>query len=214
MLIDLCGVDTGEYRYFIKPHEGGWLVRLFSTNRHLVTRDVRRLSHPGAEVSSIIALRHAIQNGMFRDGSGLEGAPASAVASGCLSLLADEVRNGGDPDPNRYLVLLNPVSGQPVRLVRTRVDGHDLLAEPERTWLAPSGSPTARASSRHPGAARRAFSSIAAEPSMPSTSAPGQRCFRNTLTLPGPQPRSTTRAGASASTFASKSSAGRSRSSP
>ena len=64
-----CGVDTGEYGYFIKPHEGGWLVHLFSTNRLVVTHDVRRLSQPGAEVSSIIALRHTIQNRSCRKGS-------------------------------------------------------------------------------------------------------------------------------------------------
>ncbi len=41
----------------------------------------------------------------------------------------------------------------------------------------------------------------------------GNRCFRIAVTLPAPQPRSTTRAGASSGTCASRSSAGRSRSS-
>ena len=95
------GKNTGQFCYFICPHEGGWLVRSFESDQHIVTHDVRKLSAPGAEISSLISLRHAIHTGMFRDGSGLAGAPATAVASGCLSLLADEVRHGGDADPNQ-----------------------------------------------------------------------------------------------------------------
>ena len=67
-------------------------MRSFELDQHIVTHDVRKLSAPGAEVSSLISLRHAVHTGMFRDGSGLAGAPATAVASGCLSLLPDELR--------------------------------------------------------------------------------------------------------------------------
>src|ERR1700735_4519250 len=53
---------------------------------------------------------------------------------------------------------------------------------------------------------------MAAEPSTPTTSASGNRWRRIAVTLPAPQPRSTTRAGASSGTWASRSSAGRRRS--
>jgi hypothetical protein len=129
------GTNTGEYCYFICPHEGGWLARSFESNKILVTRDVRKLSAPEAEVSSLVSLRHAIHTGMFRDGSGLAGAPATAVASGCLALLADEVRNGGDANPDRYLVLLDPTTGRPARLVSARSEGFEILVEPELTTL-------------------------------------------------------------------------------
>ena len=38
------GENTGGYGYFIMPHEGGWLVRSFETNKVFTTHDVRRLS--------------------------------------------------------------------------------------------------------------------------------------------------------------------------
>jgi hypothetical protein len=111
------GSNTGAFAYFIMPNEGGWLVRSFETNKISTTHDVRRLSSPGKEMSDLIAARHALRTGMFRDGSGLAGAPASAVASGRLSLLADAARNGGSDNPYHYLVLLDPGTGHPSRLV-------------------------------------------------------------------------------------------------
>ena len=56
--------------------------------------------------------------------------------------------------------------------------------------------------------------SPASPPSRPRRSPrpTGKRCRRMAVTLPGPQPRSTTRAGASSGTCASRSSAGRNRS--
>jgi hypothetical protein len=61
-------------------------------------------------------------------------------------------------------------------------------------------------SKRHCGTVARAFSSIAADPSTPTISARGKRCRKIAVTLPRPQPKSTTRAGPSRGTCASRSS--------
>ena len=41
------GENTGEFCYFICPHEAGWLVRSFESNKSFVTYHIRRLSSPG-----------------------------------------------------------------------------------------------------------------------------------------------------------------------
>ena len=74
-----------------------------------------------------------MQSGMIHDGGGIEVASGAAVTSGALSLLADVVRRGGDGDPKKYLVVLDPVSGHPVRLVQARLDGSLTLVEPSRS---------------------------------------------------------------------------------
>ena len=88
-------------------------MRSFEANALSTTHNVQRLTAPDTEMTELIALRHALKTGMFRDGSGLQGAPASAVASGRRSLLADAIRNGESDDPDRYLVVLDPATGHP-----------------------------------------------------------------------------------------------------
>ena len=56
------GCPTGEYCYFICPHEAGWLVCSFESNKLLVTREVRKLSAPDREISTLVSLRHAIHS--------------------------------------------------------------------------------------------------------------------------------------------------------
>jgi hypothetical protein len=117
------GQPTGEQCYYIHPSGAGHLVRSFRTGLERNTKSVRTITNPSEHASSLVSLRHAMQTGKFRDGSGLSGAPAAAVASGCRSLLADAVRRGGSDDPDSYFALLDPVSGHPMRLVQTRIDG-------------------------------------------------------------------------------------------
>jgi hypothetical protein len=108
----------------------GHFVRTFKNLKTVVTKSVRRLTNSPEYARSLVSLRRAIQAGLFRDGSGLEGAPAAAVASGCLSLLADATRRGGSADPDDYFAMIDPISGHPKRLVLARIDG--VLARVER----------------------------------------------------------------------------------
>jgi len=124
-----AGERTGEQAYYVMPNGAGHIVRSFRTGARRNTKSVRTITDPGEVTSTLVSLRHAIQAGKFREGSGLSGASAAAVASGCLSLLADEVRKGGSDDPDSYFALIDPVSGHPQRLVLARIDG--LLARVE-----------------------------------------------------------------------------------
>ena len=119
-----AGEQTGEHCYYIMPTGACHLVRSFRTLKTKVTKSVRTLTAPGQTVQSLVSLRQTLQAGVFRDGSGLAGAPASAVASASLSLLADEARRGGTDNPDRYLVFVDPISGTPLRLILTSIDGH------------------------------------------------------------------------------------------
>ena len=74
-----AGEQTGEHCYYIMPTGAGHLVRSFRTLKTKVTKSVRTLTAPGQTVQSLVSLRHTLQAGVFRDGSGLAGAPASAV---------------------------------------------------------------------------------------------------------------------------------------
>jgi hypothetical protein len=118
-----AGEQTGEHCYYIMPSEAGHLVRSFRTGKTRVSKSIRTLSSPRETVQQMVSLRHTMKAGTFRDGSGLEGSSAAAVASAGASLLADEVRRGGSSNPDDYFVLLDPVSGQPLRLVLAKLDG-------------------------------------------------------------------------------------------
>ena len=107
------GEQTGEQCYYIMPSGAGHLVRSFRTGKTRVSKSIRTLSSPRETVQQMVSLRHTMKAGTFRDGSGLEGSSAAAVASAGASLLADEVRCGGSNNPDDYFVLLDPVSGQP-----------------------------------------------------------------------------------------------------
>ena len=98
---------TGEQGYYVMPSGAGHLVRSFRTGTRSNTKSVRTVTDPGEVTSTLVSLRHAIQAGKFREGSGLYGTSAAAVASGCLSLLADEVRKGGSDDPDNYFALID-----------------------------------------------------------------------------------------------------------
>ena len=124
------GAATGSHCIFIHPEEGGFLVRSCRTKRIFNTRAVRRITGPRKFTDALASARLAIQAGMYRDGrGGVEGASGAAMASGCLSLLADEARKGGEGTPNDFLVLINPLTGHPLRLVRARLDGSLILVE-------------------------------------------------------------------------------------
>ena len=68
-----AGVQTGEQCYYIHPVGAGHLVRSFRTGLVRNTRSVRAVTAGGDHVAALVSLRHAIQTGRFRDGSGLEG---------------------------------------------------------------------------------------------------------------------------------------------
>ena len=108
-------------------------MRSFRTLKTKVTKSVRTLTAPGQTVQSLVSLRHTLQAGVYREGSELAGAPASAVASASLSLLVDEARRGGSDDPDRYLAFVDPISGTPLRLILTSIDGHLARVEKGKT---------------------------------------------------------------------------------
>jgi hypothetical protein len=128
-------------------------VRTFRTGTRRHTKSVRTITDPGEVTSTLVSLRHAIQAGKYRKGSGLSGASAAAVASGCLSLLADEVRKGGSDDPDSYFALIDPGSGHPKRLVVARIDGSLTRVELDKTKRrdrrSRGGAPRDHCSPRH-----------------------------------------------------------------
>ena len=128
-----AGRPTGTQCYYIRPCGAHHIVRSFKTGLRMNTKSVRTITDPSALASTLVSLRHALHTGHFRDGSGLSGASAAAVASGCVSLLADAVRNGGSDDLDHYFALLDPVSGHPSRLVQARVEGVNAFVEHSRT---------------------------------------------------------------------------------
>ena len=100
-------------------------------------------------------MRHAIQAGLFRDDSGVEGAPAAAAASGCLSLLSDAVRQGGSDSPEDYVAMIDPVSSHQQHLVLATIDGD--LARVERHMTRCRGQRMLRRNPPLPGQRRVAF---------------------------------------------------------
>ncbi len=164
------GAATGSHCIFIHPEEGGFMVRSCRTKRVFNTRAVRRITGPKEFTDALASARLAIQAGMYRDGGGVEGASGAAVASGCLSLLADEARKGGEGTPDDFLVLIDPLTGHPLRLVRARLDGSLILVERAKSLRAGQRRPN---EGRHKGSGSGSSTTTSLSPTTPATLAPG-----------------------------------------
>ncbi len=134
-----------------------------------VSKSVWRFTNSSEYARSLISLRHAIQAGLFRDGSGVQGAPATAVASGCLSLLADAAHQGNSNNLDEYFAMLDPISGHPMLLVIAKNDG--VLARMERRLTIRRGQRTAEHRRERRGGNNRA--------GPPSRSPPGKDVRRS-----------------------------------
>jgi len=164
------GAATGSHCIFIHPEEGGFMVRSCRTKRVFNTRAVRRITGPKEFTDALASARLAIQAGMYRDGGGVEGASGAAVASGCLSLLADEARKGGEGTPDDFLVLIDPLTGHPLRLVRARLGGSLILVERAKSLRAGQRRPR---DGGHKDSGSGSSTTTSFSPTTPATLAPG-----------------------------------------